>query len=147
MWTRVVLAVSTQRCFVVSLSSVENLMLTNCAKIFDPIGLPSEDDWHPEVYLPWEPLVPRRPLQLVLPEMEESAAQLLKKMLTFNPHKLISAFWALQLQESCHTHCHLSGSWGSKFRPSSLHSSPVCSWINTLASVDGLYKSRNATVE
>ena len=37
-----------------------------------------------------------RPVHTVVPEMEESGAQLLLEMLTFNPHKRISAFRALQ---------------------------------------------------
>ncbi|XP_006870643.1 PREDICTED: cyclin-dependent kinase 4-like [Chrysochloris asiatica] len=37
-----------------------------------------------------------RPEQSVVPELEESGAQLLLEMLTFNPHKRIFAFRALQ---------------------------------------------------
>ncbi|NP_001341934.1 cyclin-dependent kinase 4 isoform 2 [Mus musculus] len=67
-------------------------------KIFDLIGLPPEDDWPREVSLPRGAFAPRgpRPVQSVVPEMEESGAQLLLEMLTFNPHKRISAFRALQ---------------------------------------------------
>ncbi|EAW97062.1 cyclin-dependent kinase 4, isoform CRA_d [Homo sapiens] len=67
-------------------------------KIFDLIGLPPEDDWPRDVSLPRGAFPPRgpRPVQSVVPEMEESGAQLLLEMLTFNPHKRISAFRALQ---------------------------------------------------
>ena len=67
-------------------------------KIFDLIGLPPEDDWTREVSLPQGAFSPRgpRPVQSVVPELEESGAQLLLEMLTFNPHKRISAFQALQ---------------------------------------------------
>lgn len=67
-------------------------------KIFDLIGLPPEDDWPREVSLPRGAFSPRgpRPVQSVVPEMEESGAQLLLEMLTFNPLKRISAFRALQ---------------------------------------------------
>uniref|UniRef100_A0A2K6T446 Cyclin-dependent kinase 4 n=1 Tax=Saimiri boliviensis boliviensis TaxID=39432 RepID=A0A2K6T446_SAIBB len=59
-------------------------------KTFDLIGLPPEDDWPRDVSL--GPC----PVQSVVPEMEELGAQLLLEMLTFNPHKQISAFPALQ---------------------------------------------------
>ncbi|XP_063476146.1 cyclin-dependent kinase 4 isoform X3 [Symphalangus syndactylus] len=67
-------------------------------KIFDLIGLPPEDDWPRDVSLPRGAFPPRgpRPVQSVVPEMEELGAQLLLEMLTFNPHKRISAFRALQ---------------------------------------------------
>ncbi|KAM5335171.1 cyclin-dependent kinase 4 [Glossophaga mutica] len=67
-------------------------------KIFDLIGLPPEDDWPRDVSLPRGAFSPRGPcpVQSVIPEMEESGAQLLLEMLTFNPHKRISAFRALQ---------------------------------------------------
>ncbi|KAG3257231.1 CDK4-containing [Ictidomys tridecemlineatus] len=67
-------------------------------KIFDLMGLPPEDDWPRDVSLPRGPFPPRgpRPVQSVVPEMEESGAQLLLEMLTFNPHKRISALRALQ---------------------------------------------------
>uniref|UniRef100_A0A8C2RDB4 Cyclin-dependent kinase 4 n=1 Tax=Capra hircus TaxID=9925 RepID=A0A8C2RDB4_CAPHI len=62
------------------------------------IGLPPEDDWPRDVSLPRGAFSPRgpRPVQSVVPELEESGAQLLLEMLTFNPHKRISAFRALQ---------------------------------------------------
>ncbi|KAK2101942.1 cyclin-dependent kinase 4 [Cebus imitator] len=67
-------------------------------KIFDLIGLPPEDDWPRDVSLPRGAFHPRgpRPVQSVVPEMEELGAHLLLEMLTFNPHKRISAFRALQ---------------------------------------------------
>ncbi|XP_035554786.1 LOW QUALITY PROTEIN: cyclin-dependent kinase 4-like [Canis lupus dingo] len=67
-------------------------------KILDLIGLPPEDDWPRDVSLPRGAFSPEgpRPVHTVVPEMEESGAQLLLEMLTFNPHKRISAFRALQ---------------------------------------------------
>nr|XP_002720970.3 cyclin-dependent kinase 4 [Oryctolagus cuniculus] len=67
-------------------------------KIFDLIGLPPEDDWPRDVSLPRAAFSPRgpRPVQSVVPELEESGAQLLLEMLTFSPHKRISACRALQ---------------------------------------------------
>ncbi|KAB0360935.1 hypothetical protein FD754_005091 [Muntiacus muntjak] len=63
-------------------------------KIFDLIP---EDDWPRDVSLP-RGAFPRgpRPVQSVDPELEESGAQLLLEMLSFNPHKRISAFRVLQ---------------------------------------------------
>ncbi|KAM9673764.1 cyclin-dependent kinase 4 isoform 1-T1 [Trichechus inunguis] len=48
-------------------------------KIFDLIGLPPEDDWPRDVSLPRGAFSPRgpRPVQSVVPEVEESGAQLL----------------------------------------------------------------------
>ncbi|EGW09911.1 Cell division protein kinase 4 [Cricetulus griseus] len=67
-------------------------------KIFDLIGLPSEDDWPREVSLPGRAFSPKGPrqLQTVVLEMEESAVELLLELLTSNPHKQISAFQSLQ---------------------------------------------------
>uniref|UniRef100_A0A2K5CHE0 Cyclin-dependent kinase 4 n=1 Tax=Aotus nancymaae TaxID=37293 RepID=A0A2K5CHE0_AOTNA len=67
-------------------------------KIFDLLGLPAEDDWPRDVSLPCGAFHPRGPcpVQSVVPEMEELGAQLLLEMLTFNPHKQISAFRTLQ---------------------------------------------------
>uniref|UniRef100_A0A2K5RTI7 Cyclin-dependent kinase 4 n=1 Tax=Cebus imitator TaxID=2715852 RepID=A0A2K5RTI7_CEBIM len=63
-------------------------------KISDLIGLPPEDDWPRDVSLPGGAFHPRglRPEQSMVPEMEELGAHLLLEMLTFNPHKPISAF-------------------------------------------------------
>ncbi|KAK7809224.1 hypothetical protein U0070_025633 [Myodes glareolus] len=76
-----------------------NSEVDQLGKIFDLIGLPPEDDWPRERSLcskePPHPTPGPQPVQLV-PEMEESGAQLLREMLTFNPHKRISAFRALQ---------------------------------------------------
>nr|XP_042122159.1 cyclin-dependent kinase 4-like [Peromyscus maniculatus bairdii]XP_042122162.1 cyclin-dependent kinase 4-like [Peromyscus maniculatus bairdii] len=68
-------------------------------KIFDLIGLPPEDDEIPqEVFLAQGAFSPRgpRPVQSVVPVMEEPGAQLQLEMLVFNPHKQIFAFRALQ---------------------------------------------------
>eukprot|EP00069_Balaena_mysticetus_P011377 bmy_21143T0 len=58
-------------------------------KIFDLTELPPEDDWPRDVSLPPGAFSLRGPhaVQSVVPEMEESGAQLLLEMLTFNPHK------------------------------------------------------------
>uniref|UniRef100_G3W617 Cyclin-dependent kinase 4 n=2 Tax=Sarcophilus harrisii TaxID=9305 RepID=G3W617_SARHA len=76
------------------------------SKIFDLIGLPAEDDWPPDVSLPRGAFTPcsPQPLQSVVPELEGPGAQLLLEMLTFSPHKRISAFRALQ-----HTYLQTAG--------------------------------------
>ncbi|KAK2113904.1 Cyclin-dependent kinase 4 [Saguinus oedipus] len=58
-------------------------------KISDLIGLPPGDDWPRDVSLPHGDFHPRgpRPVQSVIPEMEELGAHLLLEMLTFKPHK------------------------------------------------------------
>uniref|UniRef100_A0A2K6T0W7 cyclin-dependent kinase n=1 Tax=Saimiri boliviensis boliviensis TaxID=39432 RepID=A0A2K6T0W7_SAIBB len=67
-------------------------------KISDLIGLSTEDDWPRDVSLPHGVFHPRgpHPVQSVAPEMEELGAHLLLEMQTFNRHKPISAFRALQ---------------------------------------------------
>nr|QRE02559.1 hypothetical protein [Otarine gammaherpesvirus 4] len=75
-----------------------NSDVSQLGEIFDLLGLPSEDDWPQDVPLQRSafPTQGPRPLQTAVPEIEESGAQLLLEMLTFNPHKRISAFRALQ---------------------------------------------------
>uniref|UniRef100_A0A2K5S352 cyclin-dependent kinase n=1 Tax=Cebus imitator TaxID=2715852 RepID=A0A2K5S352_CEBIM len=75
-------------------------------KISDLIGLPPENDWPRDVSLPHGIFHPRgpHPVQSVVLEMEELGAHLLVEMLTFNPHKPISAVRALQ-----HSYLHEEG--------------------------------------
>nr|XP_056709955.1 cyclin-dependent kinase 4 [Euleptes europaea] len=66
-------------------------------KIFDLIGLPSEEDWPLDVSLPRCAFAARlpQPVEKFVPEIELPGAQLLLEMLTFNPYKRISAFQSL----------------------------------------------------
>uniref|UniRef100_A0A4W3JP25 Cyclin dependent kinase 6 n=1 Tax=Callorhinchus milii TaxID=7868 RepID=A0A4W3JP25_CALMI len=66
-------------------------------KIFDVLGLPSEDDWPCDVALPRDAFSLRsaQPIQEIVPEINELGKDLLLKFLTFNPEKRISAFSAL----------------------------------------------------
>ncbi|XP_069012012.1 cyclin-dependent kinase 4 [Embiotoca jacksoni] len=66
-------------------------------KIFEVIGLPPEDEWPTDVTLlrkHFPPLI-TRPITDFVPEINEQGAQLLLKMLTFDPFKRISALDAL----------------------------------------------------
>ncbi|XP_048470139.1 cyclin-dependent kinase 6 [Rhincodon typus] len=69
-------------------------------KIFDVLGLPSEDDWPRDVALPRDAFSTRspQPIQDLVPEINEPGKDLLLKFLTFNPEKRISAFSALSHQ-------------------------------------------------
>ncbi|XP_042304012.1 cyclin-dependent kinase 4 isoform X1 [Sceloporus undulatus] len=69
-------------------------------KIFDLIGLPSEEDWPLDVSLPRCAFAPRssQSVEKFVPEIDPLGAQLLLEMLTFNPLKRISAFKALHHQ-------------------------------------------------
>ncbi|XP_069770055.1 cyclin-dependent kinase 6 isoform X2 [Narcine bancroftii] len=69
-------------------------------KIFDVLGLPSEDDWPTDVALPKNAFSTRspQPIQDLVPEINEPGKDLLLKFLTFNPEKRISAFNALSHQ-------------------------------------------------
>uniref|UniRef100_A0A8C2WXJ1 Cyclin-dependent kinase 4 n=1 Tax=Cyclopterus lumpus TaxID=8103 RepID=A0A8C2WXJ1_CYCLU len=67
-------------------------------KLFEVIGLPPEDEWPTDVTLSrkhFSPLLPR-PITDFVPEINEQGAQLLLKMLTFDPLKRISALNALE---------------------------------------------------
>uniref|UniRef100_A0A8D0H8V0 Cyclin-dependent kinase 4 n=1 Tax=Sphenodon punctatus TaxID=8508 RepID=A0A8D0H8V0_SPHPU len=61
------------------------------------IGLPVEEDWPMDMALPRCAFSPRapQPVEKFVPELEPLGARLLLEMLTFNPHKRISAFNAL----------------------------------------------------
>ncbi|XP_078277475.1 cyclin-dependent kinase 6 [Rhinoraja longicauda] len=69
-------------------------------KIFDLLGLPSEDDWPIDVALPKNAFSTRspQPIQDMVPEINEPGKDLLLRFLTFNPGKRISAFNALSHQ-------------------------------------------------
>ncbi|ERE65313.1 cyclin-dependent kinase 4-like protein [Cricetulus griseus] len=72
-------------------------------KTFDLIGLPPEDDWPREVSLPQGAFSPRelRPVQSVIPEMEESGVQLLLEMLLTHKsqyrYKMTSGFLGIYI--------------------------------------------------
>ncbi|XP_029450763.1 LOW QUALITY PROTEIN: cyclin-dependent kinase 4-like [Rhinatrema bivittatum] len=74
-----------------------NSEVDQLGKIFDMIGLPSEEDWPLDVTLPRGAFTPRspQPVEEFVPEIDEFGAQLLLEMLTFNPHRRTSAFAAL----------------------------------------------------
>ncbi|KAK1901148.1 Cyclin-dependent kinase 4 [Dissostichus eleginoides] len=67
-------------------------------KILQVIGLPSEDEWPTDVSLSRKhfPSLLPRPITDFVPEINELGAQLLLKMLTFDPLKRISALNALE---------------------------------------------------
>lgn len=75
-----------------------NSEVDQLGKIFDMIGLPPEEDWPADVNLPRCAFMPRslQPVEKLVPEIDKMGAQLLLDMLTFNPHKRISAFEALR---------------------------------------------------
>lgn len=66
-------------------------------KIFDMIGLPSEEEWPEDVTLPRSAFSPRsqQPVEKFIPEIDAAGAQLLLEMLTFNTQRRISASQAL----------------------------------------------------
>ncbi|XP_063767642.1 cyclin-dependent kinase 4 isoform X1 [Eleginops maclovinus] len=67
-------------------------------KILQVIGLPPEDEWPTDVTLSRKhfPSLLPRPITDFVPEINEQGAQLLLKMLTFDPLKRISAMNALE---------------------------------------------------
>lgn len=67
-------------------------------KIFEVIGLPPEEEWPTDVTLSRKNFPPlmARPITDFVPEINEQGAQLLLKMLTFDPLKRISALNALE---------------------------------------------------
>lgn len=69
-------------------------------KIFEVIGLPSEEEWPADVTLSRKNFAPvsPRPITDFVPEIDAQGAQLLQKMLTFDPFKRISALNALEHQ-------------------------------------------------
>ncbi|KAM3913598.1 cyclin-dependent kinase 4-like [Leptodactylus fuscus] len=74
-----------------------NSEVDQLCKIFDMIGLPSEEEW-PDVTLPRSAFSPRsqQPVEKFVPEIDATGAQLLLEMLTFNPLRRISSSQALQ---------------------------------------------------
>ncbi|XP_076005925.1 cyclin-dependent kinase 6 isoform X4 [Genypterus blacodes] len=66
-------------------------------KIFDVVGVPSVEDWPQEVALPQSAFTPRppKPIEDLVPDLDEQGKSLLLQFLTFNPSRRISAFAAL----------------------------------------------------
>ncbi|KAI3358500.1 hypothetical protein L3Q82_014918 [Scortum barcoo] len=66
-------------------------------KIFDVVGVPSAEDWPQEVALPQSAFTPRppKPIEDLVPDMDEQGRALLMQFLAFNPSRRISAFAAL----------------------------------------------------
>ncbi|XP_073519366.1 cyclin-dependent kinase 4 isoform X2 [Phyllobates terribilis] len=66
-------------------------------KIFDMIGLPSEEEWPEDVTLSRSAFSPmsQKPVEKFVPEIDAMGAQLLLEMLTFNPLRRTSASQAL----------------------------------------------------
>ncbi|KAI4881149.1 hypothetical protein NFI96_020117 [Prochilodus magdalenae] len=67
-------------------------------KIFSVIGLPGEEEWPTDVTLSRQNFSPQspQPLSTCVPEISEDGADLLLKMLTFDPLRRISALSALE---------------------------------------------------
>uniref|UniRef100_A0A8D3D3F3 Protein kinase domain-containing protein n=1 Tax=Scophthalmus maximus TaxID=52904 RepID=A0A8D3D3F3_SCOMX len=61
------------------------------------VGVPSADDWPQEVALPQSAFTPRppKPIEDLVPDMDEQGRALLMQFLAFNPSRRISAFAAL----------------------------------------------------
>ncbi|XP_062385268.1 cyclin-dependent kinase 6 [Sardina pilchardus] len=66
-------------------------------KIFDVVGVPSLEDWPQNVGLPQTAFAPRppKPIQDLVPDMDELGRSLLLQFLSFNPSRRISAYAAL----------------------------------------------------
>ncbi|KAI0214471.1 Cyclin-dependent kinase 4 [Lamellibrachia satsuma] len=63
------------------------------SKIFEVIGLPSQEEWPENISLPWlsfRPL-PKQPFQQLIPELDPCAKDLLERMLAFRQSTRISA--------------------------------------------------------
>ncbi|RWS04883.1 Cyclin-dependent kinase 6-like protein [Dinothrombium tinctorium] len=73
----------------------ENDQLT---KIFEVIATPPESEWPKEVSLPWNAFAgfKGKSFESLIPEITPDALNLLKKMMTFNPSKRISAREAIK---------------------------------------------------
>ncbi|KAG8005138.1 Cyclin-dependent kinase 6 [Nibea albiflora] len=61
------------------------------------VGVPSAEDWPQEVALPQSAFTPRppKPIENLVPDMDEQGRALLMQFLAFNPSRRISAFAAL----------------------------------------------------
>ncbi|CAG5891220.1 unnamed protein product [Menidia menidia] len=61
------------------------------------VGVPSEEDWPREVALPQSAFTPRppKPIEDLVPDMDEQGRALLMQFLAFNPSRRISALAAL----------------------------------------------------
>uniref|UniRef100_A0AAQ4PZ32 cyclin-dependent kinase n=1 Tax=Gasterosteus aculeatus aculeatus TaxID=481459 RepID=A0AAQ4PZ32_GASAC len=66
-------------------------------KIFDVVGVPSVEDWPQEVALPQTAFTSRhpKPIEDLVPDMDEQGRALLMQFLAFNSSRRISAFVAL----------------------------------------------------
>ncbi|XP_061616286.1 cyclin-dependent kinase 6 isoform X2 [Phyllopteryx taeniolatus] len=66
-------------------------------KIFDVVGVPSPEDWPQEVALPQSAFTPQpaKPIEDLVPDIDEQGRALLLQFLAFNPSRRISAFVAL----------------------------------------------------
>ncbi|KAK0084704.1 hypothetical protein PV325_006552 [Microctonus aethiopoides] len=66
-------------------------------RIFQIIGTPSQDEWPKNVSLSWTAFPSRRSTTLreVIPEISDDGLDLIKNMLTFNPHVRLTAAQAL----------------------------------------------------
>ncbi|KAL2080033.1 hypothetical protein ACEWY4_023826 [Coilia grayii] len=66
-------------------------------KIFDVVGVPSLEDWPQNVGLPQTAFAPRppKPIEDLVPDMDELGRSLLLQFLSFNPSRRISAYAAL----------------------------------------------------
>lgn len=65
--------------------------------IFEICGRPQESDWPENISLPWNSFkqLPPKSMSSYIPELDSVGMDLLEKLLTFNPHKRISASEAL----------------------------------------------------
>lgn len=103
------------------------------SKIFDILGLPSEDDWPENVSLPWNSFkaVPPQPLEQFVPEIDADAKDLLEKLISFNPHRRLSAQEAMNHSyfrddlDSLRTSSSLSVSEGESFETDGRSDTPV----------------------
>ncbi|XP_014208218.1 cyclin-dependent kinase 4-like [Copidosoma floridanum] len=66
--------------------------------IFKILGKPAREEWPDNVSLTWDAIPNRlpRPLEAVIANLDESGLDLIKQMLTFNPHKRVTASKALE---------------------------------------------------
>lgn len=67
-------------------------------RIFQIIGTPSQEEWPDNVSLSWTafPYRQPKPLAAIIPDLNEHGLDLIKNMLTFDPHRRITAARALR---------------------------------------------------
>lgn len=103
------------------------------SKIFDVVGVPSQEEWPQSVALPQTAFAPRtpKPFQGLVADMDEVGRSLLLQFLAFNPTRRISAFNALShpyfLDVSPLTKDKYTESFTSKKRPQENRSSEAFS--------------------